>query len=109
MRMYYACPECRLVFGRENGYFTGAMFVSYGLSIPLLAALYTIIAFLSGWPPELVLLAAALYALPFAPALFRYSRVLWMHLNRVLDPNLESEQYLPPRRETPQVGSRDAA
>jgi hypothetical protein len=24
MTMYYACPKCHVVFGRENGYFTGA-------------------------------------------------------------------------------------
>src|SRR3954464_5104940 len=34
------CPVCGLVFGRgEPGYFTGAMYVSYGLAVPLIALL----------------------------------------------------------------------
>ncbi len=40
------CPQCGLQFGRgEPGYFTGAMYFSYGLAIPLIALL-TLIAYL---------------------------------------------------------------
>ena len=78
--MNYACPECGLVFGREEGYFTGAMIVSYLLAVPLVA-----------------LLIAIVYFLPFVPAVFRYSRVVWMHFDRVVDPTPESERYLQPR------------
>ena len=50
------CPDCGLDFERgEPGYFTGAMYVSYGLAIPLIALL-TLIEYLicpsgrcSGW------------------------------------------------------------
>ena len=96
--MYYACPECRVVFGRENGYFTGAMYVSYALGVPLLSLLCLVVALISGWPFELVLLVSGLYFLPFVPALFRYSRVIWMHFDRLVDPDLESERYLPEPR-----------
>jgi hypothetical protein len=92
--MYYACPECGVVFGRENGYFTGAMLVSYMLAVPLLALLTLTTELVTGWRFELVLLVAALYFLPFVPAIFRYSRVIWMHFDRVVDPTLESERYL---------------
>jgi hypothetical protein len=33
-----------------------------------------------------VLVAAGLLFLPFVPAIFRYSRVIWMHFDRALDP-----------------------
>jgi hypothetical protein len=92
--MYYACPECGVVFGRENGYFTGAMLVSYTLAVPLLGLLTLATALVTGWRFELVLLVAALYFLPFVPAVFRYSRVIWMHFDRVVDPTLESERYV---------------
>src|SRR5262249_50077732 len=97
LRMYYACPACGLVFGRENGYFTGAMIVSYVLGLPLLGAIALIIAAISGWSAELVLLAAGVYFVPFAPGLFRSSRVIWMHVDRVVDPDPESERYITPR------------
>ena len=95
--MYYACPECGVVFGRENGYFTGAMIVSYLLAVPLLAVLTTVILLVTGWRFDLVMLVATVYFLPFVPAVFRYSRVIWMHFDRAVDPTLESEQFLEPQ------------
>src|SRR5919202_185918 len=74
-KMLYACPVCHVVYGRENGYFTGAMIVSYILAVPLLASLCLLIAFITGWRVEFVLLEAAALFVPFGPALFRYSRV----------------------------------
>ena len=101
--MYYACPECGLVFGRENGYFTGAMIVSYIIGVPLVALLTLIVLLVTGWRFDLVILVAAAYFVPFVPAVFRYSRVVWMHFDRVVDPTLESERYVA-RRARP--GSR---
>jgi len=94
LEMNYACPECGVVFGRENGYFTGAMLVSYALAVPLLGLLTLATQLITGWRFDLVMLVAALYFLPFVPAIFRYSRVIWMHFDRVVDPTLESERYI---------------
>jgi hypothetical protein len=91
--MYQACPECRVIYGRESGYFTGAMIVSYILGVPLLAAISLLVWWISGWRVDLVLLMAGLYFLPFVPAIFRYSRVIWMHFDRVVDPDPTSERY----------------
>ena len=95
VKMFYACPNCGLVFGRENGYFTGAMIVSYMLAVPLLAIMTSVVLWVTGWRFDLALLVAAVYFLPFVPAVFRYSRVIWMHFDRVVDPTEESETYLP--------------
>ena len=92
--MYYACPECGLVFGREEGYFTGAMIVSYVLAVPLLALLTLVVELVTGLRFDLGLLVAGIYFLPFVPAIFRYSRVIWMHFDRVVDPDLGSEHYV---------------
>jgi uncharacterized protein (DUF983 family) len=96
LRMYYACPECRVIYGRENGYFTGAMIVSYMLAVPLLGLFCVLIWLATGWRTEIVILVAGLLFLPFVPPVFRYSRVIWMHFDRVVDANLESERYAPP-------------
>jgi uncharacterized protein (DUF983 family) len=96
LTMHYACPRCRVVFGRENGYFTGAMIVSYMLAVPLLAVLALGIYLLTAWRAELVILVAGLLFLPFAPSLFRSSRVIWMHFDRLVDPSFESEHFAPP-------------
>jgi Protein of unknown function (DUF983) len=96
--MYAACPECGVVFGREEGYFTGAMIVSYIIGVPLLAMLTLVVLWTTGWRFDLALLVAGVYFLPFVPAVFRYSRVIWMHFDRVVDPTTESERYVLPRR-----------
>jgi hypothetical protein len=83
------CPTCGLLFEREpSGYFTGAMYFSYALGIPIVAALtFAGTRFLPGWSLPGLILLAWLAFLPFAPAVFRYSRVLFIHLDRALDPD----------------------
>jgi uncharacterized protein (DUF983 family) len=81
------CPSCGLLFAREHGYFTGAMYVSYGLGIPIIA-LFTLLAWLvlPRWQLWQLVLVAWLAFLPLVPPVFRWSRVLWIHLDRALDP-----------------------
>ena len=62
------------------------MYVSYTLAALLFGRLALVCWLLTGWPLEGVLVAAGLLFLPFVPAIFRYSRVIWMHLDRALDP-----------------------
>jgi uncharacterized protein (DUF983 family) len=91
LSMNERCPGCGLRFGRgEPGYFTGAMYVSYALSIPLILAL-TGLAYLllPGWSLlRLVLLAWAI-ALPLIPWIWQYSRVVWIHFDQWADPETE--------------------
>jgi hypothetical protein len=86
--MHPACPVCDLVFEREEGYFLGAMYISYALSC-LFLGLGMLAAHLI-WPEMdlgwAVLIAAVAY-LPFVPAVFRSSRVLWIYLDRWLWPD----------------------
>jgi hypothetical protein len=85
--MHEACPVCRLTFAREPGYFVGAMYVSYALAVPALVLL-TLMAhwLLPGLSGLWILAAAVPFFLPLVPLIFRYSRVIWVHLDRTLDP-----------------------
>ena len=87
LRMNDPCPHCGLVFEREEGYFLGAMYVSYALGGVLVAAAYFAAAWL--WPGldslTLCLLLMAAY-LPLMPLVYRYSRVIWLHLDRIVSP-----------------------
>jgi len=86
LRMNDRCPVCKLAFEREPGYFVAAMYVSYALAVPLLALIAVAVHLLRpGWSTNGVLLATLVASLPFVPALFRYSRVLWIHLDRTID------------------------
>jgi Protein of unknown function (DUF983) len=80
------CTVCQLHNTREEGYFTGAMIFSYMLAVPLLATLVLVLLLATSWPFEAILVAGSLTLVMFAPALFQYSRVLWIHLDRLIDP-----------------------
>ena len=79
------CPDCGLVFEREPGYYLGSFYISYGLGVAVgiptvLLVLYGDLSFL--WLFPLVVFWVGL----FGPLIVTYSRVLWYHLDFVLDP-----------------------
>lgn len=86
--MRETCPRCGYQFGREPGYFTGAMFASYALAVPILFAVFVVLwhFFSSTWTLIFNLLVTFIVFLPCAPIIFRYSRVIWMHVDFELDP-----------------------
>jgi uncharacterized protein (DUF983 family) len=82
------CPVCGLDFDRgDPGHFTGAMYVSYALAIPLIALL-TLIEHLiiPGWSLFRLVVLASLISLPLIPWLWQYSRVIWIYFDRYFDP-----------------------
>jgi uncharacterized protein (DUF983 family) len=80
------CPVCGLHFEREPGYWTGAMVASYSLGVPVLVALFLAVWLLTRWDVTAVLVVADLAFVAAAPLVWRYSRVVWLHLDWVLDP-----------------------
>jgi uncharacterized protein (DUF983 family) len=82
-RMNDPCPVCGLVFQREEGYFLGAMYVSYLLGSVLAGLFYWAVY---TWDPDLgptpfALLFFLVY-LPLTPFIWRYSRTGWIHFER---------------------------
>jgi hypothetical protein len=81
------CPICGLLFQREPGYFLGAMYVSYGIAVVILTTLFfTAAALLPNWNYEVALVLAMVAYILFVPAVFRYSRVLWIYFDRSRGP-----------------------
>ncbi len=86
LTMHDACPACGYVFEREPGYFVGAMYVSYAMAIPLYLLMAGVLRLLlRGWSDLVVLALALPLFIPLSPVLFRYSRVIWMHLDLAID------------------------
>jgi hypothetical protein len=81
-----ACPLCGLRFERAQGYWVGAIYVSYGVTV-IIALSGALIAWgiadispaeqLWFWLPFVVL---------FPLWFFRYSRSLWLAFERLLNP-----------------------
>lgn len=82
------CPSCGLKFEREPGYFTGAMYVSYAIAVPIISAITLLLWLgpLRGWELRWAVLPAGVLFLLFVPAVFRWSRILWIHMDRYIDP-----------------------
>ncbi len=83
--MHERCPVCDLRFEREQGYFLGAMYVSYALGLAVLGSLVILTWWLVGLENPWNLAPSVVIFLLFVPAIFRYSRVIWMHLDRAVD------------------------
>ena len=86
--MHDDCPVCNLDFDRgDPGHFTGAMYVSYALAIPLIALL-TLIEYLifRNWSLFRLVVLASLICVPLIPWLWQYSRVIWIYFDRYFDP-----------------------
>jgi len=80
------CSRCGLVFEREPGYFTGAMVVSYLLAVPAFAVIWLLLWLGAGWDIRVALAVAIVAFLFLVPAIFRYSRVLWLYFDHAVDP-----------------------
>jgi uncharacterized protein (DUF983 family) len=85
-RMHRACPVCGLRYEREPGYFLGAMYISYGLAVPLMLVFFLLFWRFTEWKFTMLMLASLAALLPFAPGLTLLSRVLWIYLDQKIDP-----------------------
>jgi uncharacterized protein (DUF983 family) len=90
--MNLCCPRCGVRFEREPGYFLGSLYASYFLSVGILTVFYLLISALFPHWSSLQAAAVALvpYA-PFIPLIYRYSRVIWMHIDWWGKPDAEGK------------------
>jgi uncharacterized protein (DUF983 family) len=86
--MNESCPTCGYDFGREEGYYTGAMYISYTFALLLLFAMIGVaIPFWHDYSMGGMGILFAILIPPYllaVPMLFRWSRVVWMHLDYVM-------------------------
>lgn len=83
------CKVCGLKFEREEGYFLGAMYISYGLALVTIALLTTILWSWNGHLFRDIVWGVILF-LPLAPVLTLLARVLWIYLDQAIDPERRS-------------------
>ncbi len=84
--MLERCTACGLKFEREEGYFLGAMYISYALALITIVGLAFILWAATPWSLQKITVCAILLFLPLAPTLTLFSRVLWIYLDWAIDP-----------------------
>lgn len=90
LTMHKSCPNCGTVFEREHGYFLNAIFVGYLLNGIVLAPL-VLYGIFTGRLEQTLWAVIAVVVLLAAPT-FRYARVIWMHMDQVMDPRDHAEK-----------------
>ena len=86
-KMCSECGSCHFRFEREAGYFVGAMYINYGVTVFIAFASYFALDYFTSIPfyPNLILwgVFSALFPIFF----FRYSRSLWLSLDYIFNPS----------------------
>ena len=77
--MHEDCPHCGHHFEKEQGFFVGAMYVSYALTLAESVAVYLPIQYFTS-DPALLLFIIVVVVCPLTLINFRYSRILWMYM-----------------------------
>jgi uncharacterized protein (DUF983 family) len=86
-KMFERCPLCDLRFEREEGYFLGAMYISYFLALTIIALITAGLWAVTGWWITKATVWAVVLFLPLAPAITFFARVLWIYLDQTFDPD----------------------
>lgn len=94
------CDKCGQALNPEPGFYYGAMYVSYGLSVGLFLAFFffsQVVYELSGLTFIISYTATLLLLFPY---IFRYSRVIYIHLFYSFNPEAKKAYQLHHREET---------
>lgn len=87
-KMNEKCPVCNHKFEIESGYFYGAMYVSYALTVAFSVAVFVLsYLFLPNISPMYYIINISLVILLLAPVTYRTSRSIWVNLNTKYDDN----------------------
>ena len=79
-KMHKQCPTCGLDYQPEPGFYFGASYVSYALTIGLSIAVFIgLYPFVNWYRWEIYVGVIAGILLITFPLLFRYSRIIWLH------------------------------
>jgi len=82
------CSSCMLVYEMEQGFWYGAMYISYAFGV--IISIPIVIIMLSKTSLEIFQITGVIFCVLFvlSPVLFRYSRSVWLHIFIRYDRNL---------------------
>ncbi len=79
-KQYDHCPVCHSTYMPENGFYYGAMYVSYGLDIGLGIALFLLSNVIFNWGTTTFLILFVTSLLLLWTVIFRKARLIWINL-----------------------------
>jgi hypothetical protein len=78
--MYSTCSHCHLVYEKETGFFYGAMYASYGLSVGWFIIWYAIQNFFLNLDTLGFAIGLVISIIIMSPLSLRWSRLIWLSL-----------------------------
>jgi uncharacterized protein (DUF983 family) len=88
-KMNATCPNCGIKFEREDGYFMMSVFIGYVISAAIALPIRLLIYLLKA-PLQWYFISSIAVIILLIPLIFRYARLIWMHLDEILDPRSET-------------------
>ena len=79
------CPHCGVLYEREHGFYLNSMFIAYTLGFLIILPTAFLLFWINASIP-LFAVVITVVTLGLWPLIFRYSRVIWMHMDQMLDP-----------------------
>jgi uncharacterized protein (DUF983 family) len=80
------CALCGLVFERAQGYFVGAIYINYAVTVTIAVGGYFVLWSMTGISTAVQLAIWVPFVLVFPLAFFRLSRSLWLGLEYFVNP-----------------------
>lgn len=78
-KMNDSCPVCNESFEKEPGFYQGAMYVNYALSIAAGVGWFILVYIFFGFDPFIFVLSFPVVLLLLLPIMFRIGRLLWIN------------------------------
>ncbi len=84
--MYERCPNCKLKYERDPGYFLGSAYLNYGATAMIITVLYVLLRFIAEIESRDLLWPLGLFCVVFPLFFFRYARACWLGMDCHFDP-----------------------
>lgn len=92
-KMHENCPSCNLKYEREPGFFYGAMYVSYALTVALwIAVAVAFFVLFQKIEPWWFLITGIVLLLILLPGIYRLSRAIWLMMFVPYEPDLNEDK-----------------
>jgi hypothetical protein len=78
-KMNDSCPVCNESFEKEPGFYQGAMYVNYALSIAAGVAWFILVYIFYGFDPAIFVISFTIVLVLLLPLMFRIGRLLWIN------------------------------
>jgi len=78
-KMPHNCPVCNEDYERETGFYYGAMYVSYGLTVAFGVGVFLLVSVILGFDVVTFLITFGVLQVLLMPVFYRSSRLVWIN------------------------------